>query len=427
MRIVRRRPAAALLALAALAVVTTTAPPGAGAAPLTSDPATAARLGGSWLAAQAQPDGSFGSVGATTDAALSLAAAGIARSTFDAALADLRGQAGTIAAEANPGRLGKTIMVAVAGGEDPRGFGGTDLVAALLATERGADPDAGLFGPDDPTFDGVFRQSLALLGLAAAGETAPAAAVTWLTGQQCPSGGWLSYRADVSAPCPTPDPVNFIGEDTNSTSLATQALVALGVAPAQDPLEWFATVQNDDGGFGFLGDTATDANSTGLVAQAIVAGGEDPGAGRWASGAASVHTALLGLQLGCDAAPADVGAFVFQAGGGADAFATSQAVPGAASRPFPLTSAGDGGIVVVDCAPTTTTTTQPAPTTTVAGVTSTTVQVLGVSVSGTLPATGGGTPGGLTPGELALLSVAALGAGTAMVMRGRRRPAGGST
>jgi hypothetical protein len=396
--------------------------PVAGAKSPSGDPATAADFGATWLVGQAQPDGSFGSIGATSDIALALAAAEVGRDAFDAALDHLRGQAAALVSDANPGQLGKLIMLAVAGGDDPRAFGGEDLVAAILATERVASPDAGLFGPDDPTYDGVFRQSLGLLGLAAAGQVPPPEAVTWLTSQQCSSGGWQAYRADVSAPCPAPDPVNFIGEDTNSTALATQALVALGEPPAQgDPLDWFATVQNDDGGFGFLGDTPTDANSTGLAAQAIVAGGEDPGAGRWAASGPSVDSALLDLQLGCEAPAGDRGAFVFQTGGPADAFATSQAVPGAAGRPFPLAFAGDGGLLVFDCAPTTTTTTTAAPPggATTTSATPTTVTVLGSSA--TLPATGPREPGGLDLETLACLGLALLGAGVALIRRERGR------
>ena len=69
-------------------------------------------------------------------------------------------------------------------------------MARLLATERQSGVDAGLFGTQDPTFDGAFRQGLSLAALAAAGITTGSqvsAAVAWLTHQQCPDGGWTSY------------------------------------------------------------------------------------------------------------------------------------------------------------------------------------------------------------------------------------------
>ena len=48
----------------------------------------------------------------------------------------------------------------------PTSFGGTNLVARLLATQRTTGTDAGLFGAQDPTFDGAYRQGLALAALA---------------------------------------------------------------------------------------------------------------------------------------------------------------------------------------------------------------------------------------------------------------------
>ena len=45
-------------------------------------------------------------------------------------------------------------------GRNPRTFGGTNLVARLEATVQ----PSGLFGVQDATFDGAFRQGLSLLG-----------------------------------------------------------------------------------------------------------------------------------------------------------------------------------------------------------------------------------------------------------------------
>jgi hypothetical protein len=403
-----------VLLLATLAVATW---PGAiaGAKSPSGDPATAADYGAAWLTTQAEAGGGYGSAGTTADVALALAAAEVGRAPFDGAMGYLRGQAAAVAGGDDPGLLGKVILAAVVAGDDPHAFAGTDLVAALLATRRTAPPDPGLFGAGDPTFDGVFRQSLALLGLTAAGAAVPADSVQWLTAQQCASGGWRSYRADVSVSCPPPDPATFTGEDTNSTALAAQALAALAVpASSGDPLDWLASIQNADGGFGFFPGDPTDANSTGLAAQAIVAGGEDPGAGRWQAQGASVYAALLALQLGCEAPAADRGAFVFQPGGPADVFATSQAVPGAAGRAFPFTADIGTQTPAVSCAsPATTTTASPTTPTTAAPV-----AVLGAR--DTLPATGPRGAAGLAPGELALLGIG-LGAVGATLVRAQRR------
>jgi len=58
--------------------------------------------------------------------------------------------------------------------------------AGQTATASPADPGPaaadtrGLFGSGDPTYDGVYRQSAAIMGLAAAGADVPPSAVAWL-------------------------------------------------------------------------------------------------------------------------------------------------------------------------------------------------------------------------------------------------------
>jgi hypothetical protein len=185
---------------------------------------------------------------------------------------------------------------------------------------------------------------VALLGLVAHGVAPPAAAVDWLVDQQCDGsspaaavGGWEAYRADTNVACSAPDPGLFVGPDTNSSSLATQALAALGTPAAADPLDFFETSQNADGGFAYIPGDVSDPNSTGLVIQAIIARGEDPAAARWLDGGTSPYTSLLSWQLGCDEPVADRGAFASPfSDGSPDSFATAQAVLGAAERTFPL-------------------------------------------------------------------------------------------
>ena len=112
------------------------------------------------------------------------------------------------------GALGYLLLLADAAGVPGTDFGGQDLVARLQATLGDFEP--GLYGATDPSFDGVFRQGLAILGLVSQGVAPDPSATTWLTDQQCTSGGWEAYRADTSVPCGPPDPVNFIGPDSNS-------------------------------------------------------------------------------------------------------------------------------------------------------------------------------------------------------------------
>jgi hypothetical protein len=365
----------ALTALLGGAAVVGLAPTGEAASP-TADPALAARYGAGWLARQAQGDGSFqllsNTYSDTATAALALAAAGVAQTQFQSAVAYLHDHVSDFLAAGgtdDPGSLGLVIMAAVAGGQDPANFNGHDLVATLKATRDKKAP--GLYGSKDPTFDGATRQSLALMGLAAAAST-DGPAVQWLQTQQCPDKGWQAYRTDTNAPCQATDLSTFSGEDTNSTAVATEALRAQSATPPLgNPLDWLKGAQNADGGFGVLVGTATDANSTGLVTQAIVAGGENPAQGRWVTTTGTTpDSALLALQIGCEGATSDRGAFAFQPDQSGtlkpNAFATAQATPGAASKAFPLgVSTPLQGAPTVDCSPVTTTTTTVTATTAV--------------------------------------------------------------
>ncbi|MER7582869.1 prenyltransferase/squalene oxidase repeat-containing protein [Kitasatospora sp. NPDC097691] len=186
-------------------------------------------------------------------------------------------------------------------------------------------PD-GLYGKSDPTYDGVWRQSLALIALTAAKVTPADSAVGWLTGQQCEDGGWPSYRA-AGAAC---DPKT---EDSNATAVAIQALAALGGhQPAVDKgVAWLKANQNADGSWAYNPGSPGDANSTGLAVNALFAARTDPASvakagstGAGAAGAGSAGTGagaaagknafdgLAHFQLGC-AAPADQrGAFAYQ-------------------------------------------------------------------------------------------------------------------
>ncbi|MET9828832.1 prenyltransferase/squalene oxidase repeat-containing protein [Streptomyces sp. NPDC006385] len=164
---------------------------------------------------------------------------------------------------------------------------------------------AGLYGTTDPTYDGVWRQSLALLAQDTVGVKPAAKAVDWLTGQQCVDGAFAPFRADVSKGCGPKTPV-----DTNSTAAAVQALAALGghgVATGK-AVAWLKSVQNKDGGWGYLPGGASDTNSTSVVVGALAAVGEKPGDVR--KGGNSPYDALLKLSLPCG--DEDAGAFAFQ-------------------------------------------------------------------------------------------------------------------
>ncbi|MEE1787792.1 terpene cyclase/mutase family protein [Streptomyces sp. SP17BM10] len=225
-------------------------------------------------------------------------------------------------------------------------LGAATLSAALLTGAAAApaladtpSPTAaaapeGLYGKGDPTYDGVWRQSLALTALAAAKVTPADQAVAWLAGQQCEDGGWPSYRA-AGAACDAKT------EDSNATAVAVQALVALGghQDAVDKGVQWLKTVQNADGSWAFNPGNPGDANSTGLAVNALFAAKTDPAG--VAKDGKNAFDGLARFQLGC-AAPADQrGAFAFQpdAASGAlapNALATAQASLAAAGGRLPV-------------------------------------------------------------------------------------------
>ncbi len=368
-------------ALAALALTLVIGVVGVGAvqaAPPTNDPTTAAAYGARWLAAEFDPAGFIPNasndpnVGRTLQDTLALAAAGVEGPTFDQAMTWIEANAASIIVGGDPGRIGYLLLLADAAQVDPTDFGGIDLPAELLDTLGAREP--GLFGDGDPTYDGVFRQSLAITGLSAANVATPASAVAWLADQQCDAanpaadGGWQAYRSDLAQPCDAPDADNYTGPDTNATALALQALESIAPFAGTDAaLDFLATNQGADGGFPYVSGGSVDPNSTALVIQAIVAAGEDPTTGRWAQSSPDPVTSLLSWQVGCDAAEADRGGFASPFSAGLpDPGATGQAVWGASGRAFPL------GPVTFSSAPVPCEVPPPSSTTTTAPATPTT-------------------------------------------------------
>lgn len=170
---------------------------------------------------------------------------------------------------------------------------------------------AGLYGAKDPTYDGVWRQSLAFMAQQATGVEPAEQAVAWLLGQQCDNGGFPSFRADTAGDCPAGKPL-----DTNATAVALQALKGVDShedrtrRAREDATAWLKLVQNHDGGWGYNPGSPSDANSTALVVSALAAVGEKPGSVR-AAGGKSPYDALLTFALPCSAKPGG-GAFAYQ-------------------------------------------------------------------------------------------------------------------
>ncbi|MFG2590443.1 terpene cyclase/mutase family protein [Streptomyces sp. NBC_01166] len=178
-------------------------------------------------------------------------------------------------------------------------------VAAPSPTPSTPELPAGLYGTKDPTYDGVWRQSLAFLAQKIELVTPATQSVDWLVGQQCDSGAFPSYR-DASKPCDAKTVA-----DTNATAAAVQAMVELAVhrEVVDNGVSWLKSVQNEDGGWGYNPGSPSDANSTGVVAGALARAGV-PLAEVTKKGGRTPYTALQTFALPCGGK--DGGAFAYQ-------------------------------------------------------------------------------------------------------------------
>ena len=190
-----------------------------------------------WLASQLTPQGYYptaprsgtADLSATANTVLALSAANVDPAGARAAFAYLAAHVDTYVTDDGadgPAQLALLILDAVALGTSPHDFGGTDLVARLLATQQTTGPDAGLFGTENQVTEyaaGGYQQGLALAALAAAGvrgTPATQAGVAWLVAEQCPDGGWTS--PDNAGNACSGTPADYAGPDTNSTALAVR-------------------------------------------------------------------------------------------------------------------------------------------------------------------------------------------------------------
>ncbi|CAM5532306.1 MULTISPECIES: prenyltransferase/squalene oxidase repeat-containing protein [Streptomyces] len=182
------------------------------------------------------------------------------------------------------------------------------VAVAAPSPSPSAELPAGLYGTTDPTYDGVWRQSLAFLAQKIEYVTPSTQAVDWLVGQQCDSGAFTSYRADTSQPCDASTVM-----DTNATAIAVQALVEINQRreDANNGADWLKSVQNEDGGWGYNPGSPSDANSTSIVIGALARTGVPVGELTTADGS-TPYTALQSLAIACE--DEDGGAFAYQPG-----------------------------------------------------------------------------------------------------------------
>jgi len=242
---------------------------------------------------------------------------------------------------------------AAASASTPTASTPTASVAAATRTVLGTQV-VGLYGSQDPTYDGVYRQGLSILSLRAVQVSVPVRATRWLLHQQCADGGFQSFRANTHIACAPTDLNSYAGEDTNSTAVAALALSATGQSRAAARARaWLRASQNTDGGFPYLRGAGSDANSTGLAIATLRGSGFTAVTLRKAGRAAESY--LRSLQLRCTYNSRSRGALAYQGGSVlvANDFATAQALTGLAStlpvvkkplRRVPLTLACTNGV-----------------------------------------------------------------------------------
>lgn len=223
-------------------------------------------------------------------------------------------------------------------------------IAALgLAAPAQAAGTAGLYGAADPTYDGVYRQSQAIIGLTSHGVKPSASAITWLISQQCADGSFQEFRADTSKPCDLVDPTNGKGPDSNATSLAVLALMSIDntnlatqsvmskvVSAADKAGLWLSKNQNSDGGWSYYAGSPSDSNSTGLALAAL--GTQAPNRQQPSIVRGSKFLASLIVKCGTP----DGGALVYQKGSKPDGLSSAQGLYGLVGS-VPVRTAGKLG------------------------------------------------------------------------------------
>lgn len=211
----------------------------------------------------------------------------------------------------------------------------TTLLGASSATAAVTPADKatlGLFGQQDATFDGVYRQSIALIALDTADAKVPRASVRWLLRQQCGNGRFPSYNDFSTNKC-------GVG-DGDATSLATIALRSVGErAAAHDAMGWLLTQQTSSGGWEYNAGFGPNSNTTGLVVQAMIAMGIKPSTVKADVTDSTGPQFLRSLQLTCTSeAVDDRGSLDYLANVplAANDYATAQATQALAGSSLPV-------------------------------------------------------------------------------------------
>jgi prenyltransferase beta subunit len=242
-----------------------------------------------WLYHQQKADGGFGEPGSdpelTSKVVLAFAAAYEDPDTVELSgespMDYLVDEVGALTSSAEGTAL--LILTAVAGDEDPRAFGGSDLIATLEGYRQSSGQYYEIGG------DGIAAQDLAIMALEASKEDVPSVAVSWLIAQQNADGGWGPQPGQDSATC--------------ETSLSIQALIAAGESTTSPAIEQAILYLRDrwtaNAGFAASSGTASsDPASTAQAIQGLLAAGENLLGSQWHRCVSTSFDALLDSQSG---------------------------------------------------------------------------------------------------------------------------------
>lgn len=374
-----KRFAATSIALSLLVLTSLTA---AAETPLTTNAQRALQ----WLqCTQQQPNGQIGSGGnpiaRSSEVALGLAATGQPASAMKVGLLSLADYLKT-AVSTDVGTNGELLL---ARASQPDAGPAAPVAVLLQASKASSGPTKGEYGAD------IFSDALAILGLRADGQPVGQDSIDFLKAQQKSDGGW-----------------SFDGgpyEDSNTTAVVLQALIASGVAPADATItNGFHYLQNvfGGGGFGSAPGAGPDPNSDELGILAVLAAHLDADAS-WNARLQQALQYLAGQQI---ATGSDSGAIANQY---SKLFATTEAPSAFLLRPFTSVGLAETNTSLLPCSATTTASPTPAPTPTPTPTPTPRTIVL--------PQTGQALDGRPFVGGLLLLL------GTLSLIRGRKRRA----
>jgi hypothetical protein len=300
-----------------------------GASPKVKQSASVTK-GASWLVSHVQPNGSvLGTAGVNFDSTAQTALALSGTTKFSVAhkiaiylskhvTQYVNNSTNPASSGDDPAALAMLVKIAEAT-KTQRQLHISTLVYKILQTQQAS----GLFGVQDPTYNGTYRQGLIISALRSSGvksNTVPITKATnWLLAQQCPVGGFSEDAA--LDPC-TGLASNYQGPDTNATALALDGLASVGLlrSPAgKRAIAWLKAQETLQAGWGFYAGSATDSNSTAIVAGALHAMGVAPASAAFAKGKATPVSCVEHFQ-------AANGGFAYQVGATADQISTEEAV-----------------------------------------------------------------------------------------------------